>query len=162
MLFNVQNLSFRLLYEIFLREWNLHIINTDGDSCTGRILISDILQTICKNYGGLGASTTVGVIDKLGKCLLAHHFVNLFKRYRFRQKTTKNDTSHGSINNFTVNTNLNPCLKVCFIVVVRDNSLFNRRENTPLARNIDTFTGHIIETKYDILGWNNYRLTVSW
>ncbi len=48
-----------------------------------------------------------------------------------------------------------------YAVIIGNNSLFIGTENLPFTGNVDSVTGHIVETEHNILGWNDHRFSIG-
>ena len=73
---DLHNLVLGLLHDVPLVTGDYHVVDGDGETAHGGVAVSDVLKTVSKKNGGLGADVSVRKVDEIAAGPLVHHLVD--------------------------------------------------------------------------------------
>ena len=160
LLVNVSRLALRILDKLLLAHRNLHVVDADGDTGPGGVLIAQVFQPVGENDRLLGAGMAIGVIDEEGQFLLGQFLVHQGKGNGRRQQVTDNQPADARVDHGAVDAHPHPGLHVGGAVVVGDHGLSRRTVDRAFADHPEPLAGHVVETEHDVLAGDDDRAAV--
>ncbi|RMO83569.1 hypothetical protein ALQ34_05340 [Pseudomonas syringae pv. maculicola] len=151
------------------------VVNADGDTRNGRIGKTGVHQLVSEDNGLFQTNHAVALVDQFGDRLFLHRLVDdvvgqAGRNHLEQQRTADSgvddtgvlDAATITVVDRFVDTNLDLGVQSRFAGAEYPVDFLQVRKHTTFALGVDRFTGHVVQTQYNVLRRNDDWLTVGW
>src|SRR5476651_286707 len=151
------------------------VVNADGNAGNGRIGKTGVHQLVSEDHGLFQTNHAVALVDQLGDRLFLHRQVDdIVRQARWnnleQQRTADSgvddtgvlDAAAITVVHGFVNPHFDLGVQCGFAGTEHTVNFLQVSEHTTFAFGVDRFTGHVVQTQYNVLRRNDDWLTVGW
>ena len=151
------------------------VVNTDGNTRDGRVGKTGVHQLVSEDHGLFQTNHAIALVDQLGDRLFLHWLVDHVVRQTWWNNLEQQRTSDSGVDdtgildaatitivNGFVDTNLDLGMQCSLASAEHAVDFLQVGKYTTLTLGIDGFTGHVVQTQYNVLRRNDDWLTVGW